>query len=297
MTETRKRHHSVPAAYLERFTDEEGLLFQHERGQTEPVRVPPHKAAREKFLYAPETGDNPSNDTMEVFLAEHIDGPGNQIIDKIIAGSELTDDERIQFGLYLAFQEFRIPRMRDNVLKSMGDVAKRIMQLSGSHPEYVGGIFAEMGQPKSEAEVKEIAEYMVRGEYEVDVEKSQWLSLFGVAVDTAPVIASLPWMVAETGNYEVVTTDAPVVKILTDKRVPKRFAGGWLSPSAEATFALDPHHMLVISPDGSEGLRREAPQRWVKNVNTRSVRQSNRFVYTRSREAWVPRVLNRGPRR
>lgn len=297
MTETSKRHHSVPRAYLRRFTDDDGLLFQHERGQEGAVQVPPHKAARENLLYAPETGDDPSDDAVEVFLAEHIDGPAVQVIDTIIAGSELADDERFQFSLYLAFQEFRIPRMRDNVLKTMGDVAKTMLQLSGSHPEYVGRIFSEMGEAKSEAEIKKIAGFMARGEYEVNVHKTQWLSLLGVAVDIAPMIAGLPWTVMETGEYEIVTTDAPVVKILTDKRVPRKFAGGWLSPSAEATFALDPCHVLVISQDASEGLRREAPPRWARNVNTRSVGQANRFVYSRSREAWVPRVFNRGPRR
>ena len=45
MTETSKRHHSVPRAYLRRFTDDDGLLFQHERGQEGAVQVPPHKAA------------------------------------------------------------------------------------------------------------------------------------------------------------------------------------------------------------------------------------------------------------
>ena len=149
--------------------------------------------------------------------------------------------------------------MRDNVLKTMGDVAKTMLQLSGSHPEYVGRIFSEMGEAKSEAEVKKIAGFMARGEYEVNVHKTQWLSLLGVAVDIAPMIAGLPWTVMETGEYEIVTTDAPVVKILTDKLVPRKFAGGWLSPSAEATFALDPCHVLVISQDASEGLRREAP--------------------------------------
>ena len=66
---------------------------------------------------------------MEVFLAEHIDGPGSEIIDKIIAGSELTEDERLQFASYLAFQEFRIPGTRDNVLKTIGDVDKKQVQL------------------------------------------------------------------------------------------------------------------------------------------------------------------------
>ena len=296
MAEKSKRHHSVPRAHLDRFTGEDGLLFQHERENPETVQVPPHKAARENLLYAPETGDDPEDDSMEVFLAEHIDGPGSQIIDKIIAGSELTEDERLQFALYLAFQEFRIPRMRDNVLKTMGGVAKKILQLSGSHPEYVGRIFSEMGEPKSEAEVKKIAGFMAKGEYEIDVHKAQWLSFFGVAVDTAPMIAKLPWMVMETGEYEIVTTDAPVVKILTDKRVPRKFAGGWLSPSAEVTFALDPHHVLVISADGSDGLRSAAPKKWARNVNTRSARQANRFVYSRSRERWVQVVLNGRPR-
>ena len=297
MAKKSKGHHSVPRAHLDRFVGEDGLPFQHERENPEAVQVPPHKAARENWLYAPETGDDPEDDSLEVFLAEHIDGPGSEIIDKIIAGSELTEDERLQFASYLAFQEFRIPGTRDNVLKTIGDVDKKQVQLAANYPEYVRNILAEQGVPISDEQLNETCERWAKGDYEIKVHKAAWLALFGVASDTAPVIAGLHWMVAETVDYEVVVTDAPVVKVPTDKKIHGMFTGGWLSPSAESTFPLDPHHVLVIGPDGPDGRRTEAPRKWARDVNTCSVRQANRFVYSRSRERWVQLVLNGRPKR
>lgn len=137
---------------------------------------------------------------------------------------------------------------------------------------------------------------MAAGEVRVEPTKVTWLNIVAAAGDTAPTIAGLRWLVVEApGEFEFVTSDTPIVKVLTDSAVPRMFAGGWLSPSAEATFALDPHHVLVMTPSGLEGRIRGKPV-WCRDVNTRTVRQARRFVFARSRERFIPTVMNKSRR-
>jgi hypothetical protein len=60
-----KLHHSVPVHYLERFTGEDGLLWVYPTDGTEPRAIHPRKTAVERYLYAPEVGDDPAENRFQ----------------------------------------------------------------------------------------------------------------------------------------------------------------------------------------------------------------------------------------
>jgi hypothetical protein len=133
------------------------------------------------------------------------------------------------------------------------------------------------------------------GGIDVQATKIPWLSSMTIATEIADLIYRLPWTLIDAPRgVEFLTSDAPLVKVLTDRAVPSFFAGGWLSPSAETTFALSPSTCLAIRPDGIEA-RIEGKKRWCRDLNKRVVAQANRFVVSRSRDSYVEKLAKKRP--
>ncbi|HEU4561312.1 MAG TPA: DUF4238 domain-containing protein [Longimicrobium sp.] len=290
---TKKRHHAVPQFYLRRFTDSAGLLWLHDLDNATAVQVRPSDALVEKYLYSPETGANPHDDTLEEFFAVHVEGPAAPALDTLARGAELPDEDRQRVAVFLAFQEIRVPRWRDLVTDFASKIGDRILKMSAARPEYMRRVFDEMGEEVSDEDLTRMIEGIESGGLSVEATKAAWFQSMHVASETAQMLYRMPWTVVEASrDVEFVTSDAPIAKVLTDRSVPPMYAGGWLSPSAESTFVLDPRCCLVIRPDGTEG-RIAGPKAWCKNVNTRLIWQANRFVVSRARETFVETVARK----
>ena len=288
-----KRHHAVPRFYLSRFAQDDGLIWLHDIRTQSAVRVHPKDAIVEKFLYSPEVGDNPKDDTYEKFLAEHIEGPAAPALERLASGEEISPEERERIALFIAFQELRVPRVRDAVIKMITEVGKGILDISVEHPDYMKKTFEKMGKPISDEGLSKLIEAWKSGGLKVEATKTAWLQAASVAPEIAAMLTRMPWTVLEAPiGVEFLTSDTPIVKVVTDPTVPPMLAGGWLSPSAESTFALDPQRILAIKPDGKEG-RFGVRKSWCKDVNTRLISQARRFVVSSSRDDYVERIAEK----
>jgi hypothetical protein len=291
---TAKRHHAVPQFYLRRFSNSDGYLWLHDRHQRIATQVHTRDAMVEKYLYAPQTGDEPYDDALEKHLAVNVEGPAALPLEKLSKGDELSEVERQHLSLFLAYQEVRVPRMRDLITAFTADVGQRVLEIAASNPKSIRSSLESAGESISDATLTRMTELVLSGGIKVEATKMAWLeTTLANAGEMAGMLYRMPWFVVEAhSQIEFLTSDAPIVKVLTDRTVPREFAGGWLSPSAEATFALDPKHCLVIRPDGKQG-RGRASKLWCKDVNSRLVRQAHRFVASRSRDTYVEAIGDR----
>lgn len=282
MNQRRRRHHSIPRHHLQRWArPRDGRLYMHERGADGPRLVSPGDAAVERGLYSPGAGDDPDDDAVEILLAEHVDAPAKEIIDKLIAESPtaLTMEERERFALFLTFQDVRVPAFRALTHGFLGELGKRVLQLAIQHPR--GTPFEEYDDDKR-ARLHDAVE---TGAIAIEPTNVAWLGpAFIAAVDLMPLVRDLGWTVGTVpSGEELILTDRPVSKVVTDSSVPRLYAGGWVSPSAESTFPLDPTHLLILRPDFSAD-RTGLTSEYVRDVNDRSTSQAERFVYARRRE-------------
>ena len=288
-----RRHHAVPRFYLSRFADEDGLIWLHDLQRHLATKVSPRDAIVEKHLYAPEVGENPKDDTIEKFLAEHIESPAAPAIERLASGDSVSDEDRQRIALFVAYQEFRVPRIRDAIQRMMTEVGERVLAMSVQHPESMKRTFAEMGKPISDEDLAKLTNAVKTGGIAVQATKVPWLASAAVPTEIASMLTRMPWAVVEAPDrMEFITSDSPVVKVLTDRKVPPMLAGGWLSPSAESTIALDPWRVLVIRPDGKEG-RFGISKLWCKDVNRRTVRQARRFVVSFSRDSYIEKIARK----
>ena len=286
----RKRHHAVPVHYLTRFVGQTGKLWQHMRGAREPQQVHPSKAAVEKYLYALEAGEDPYNDSVEVWLADNIDGPAAALIRKLIAKGSLRGDDRARFAVFLALQEIRIPRFRDVVGREMSNVGKTILQVLAEHdPDGLRELLATKGVELNDTDFEELMVLYRAGDANIAATKATWLESFALANEMAPQISALAWIVVPApGDFEFVTSDAPVVKVLT-RSIPSPRHAGWRAPSIEGIFPLDPKHLLFIRRAG-RARRDEGSLAWCRRMNERTLRFAHRFVYSRRRERFIEEV-------
>jgi len=291
MGQLRKRHHYASESYLGRFTGPDGLLWIYPVDESEPQPVNPRNAAVERYLYAPEVGEKPRDDAVEVVLAEMVDGPAVPAINRLIRGEQLLPEDRSIVAFYVAVQELRVPAIRDQHGLNLEHLFGMTTDVLVEHPEHVKEKAAEMGLPPQQ--VLAGLQAIKDGRLQLRATKVSWLhSLFEVVRGTAPLIAKLPWLVVEAPpGFEFLTSDCPVVKVLTDRSVRDLYAGGWLSPSAEATLVLDPEHVLLITPEGGEGRQLGRPG-WCEDVNRRTLEQAYRYVFGRSRADWIARAIH-----
>lgn len=282
-----KRHHAVPQFLLRRFVNAAGLVWLHDLQQLTAVRVQPKDALVESRLYAPGVGDTPNDDALESFLAQHVEGPAAKPLEKLVIGKPLSSEERESVALLIGFQEIRTPRMRDSVGNLAETLADRILHLSADHPEYIRRELTSIGDEVSDAHLTNLVEAIKSGALRARATKILWLQATTIAFEIADLICRMPWTVAEAPqDFEFVISDAPVVKVLTDPSIHGMMGVGWISPSAESTFTIDPTYCLVIRPDGREE-RRRGTREWCKDVNKRTVRQAKRFVVSRSRDSYI----------
>lgn len=265
------------------------------RGGTAPREVHPTDAAVEKYLYALGVGDDPYDDSIEVWLADNVDGPAAELIRKLIADGSLKGTDREHFAFVLAVQELRIPRTRDMVKRALAEIGTRMLQLTATHDsESIKTAAVEMGIELDDQEFGALVERYRTGDVSLTPTKVSWIESMAVADDVAPLVAALAWTVVDAPKgLDFVTSDAPVVKMATDPRIAASVQGvGWITPSAEITFPLDLRHVLLIRQGKGDDRIRGTPS-WCRSVNVRTVRECYHFVYSRSREPFVEQIWNK----
>ncbi len=298
MKQNKARHHFLAVHYLRRFTAPDGLLWLYPLDGSAPRRVHPRNAAVERYLYASEVGERPHDDILEEVLAETVDGPAAPALERLINGDRMLPEHRAAVALYIALQELRVPAFRDQHSANVEQMFRVVTNILAEHPDHVGEKAAEYGLPSLQvlAGLRAIKD----GRLRLAATKVSWLdSLFKVARDTAPLIAQLLWIVVEAPpGFEFVTSDCPVVKVPTDRSISPLYAGGWVSPSAEGTLVLDPGHVLVMKAMKAKGDtgRRKGALAWCNNVNSRTVAQAYRYVFSRSQQDCVAQAIQHGAR-
>jgi hypothetical protein len=129
------------------------------------------------------------------------------------------------------------------------------------------------------------------GRLNIKATKTVWLQTMDVATEIAPMLYRMPWTIVEAPTgIEFIISDSPIVKVRTDPKIPPLFSVGWLSPSAESTFPLNPNICLVIRPDGKEG-RISGEEEWCHDVNRRTLSQAQRFVVSSHRNSRLDELV------
>lgn len=281
------KQHTVTRAYLSDFTDASGrepYLWVYERGGDEPYRRAPHNVAAKSDYYSA-TVNGEREDVVEEVLSL-IEGQALPVIRRLAGGGSpagLSGDERSALAFFLGYLETRVTKFRGFIEKQTAELVRMAGRVAAEHPDYFARTMSEAMRAKGKeppTDIEAVRQSVLSGNYDLVVNPVVSLQVMvALAPDIAEIVHGFEWRVLDAPDGEVfVTSDAPLVRVATE-RPPARWMGiGWESPWMEATFPLSPTTCLLISQHHPTGRESTTAER-VREVNWRTAAYADREVY------------------
>lgn len=252
-----KRQHYVTRAYLEGFLNAgQRTLFVYGRNRDSWFPASPENIAFEGNYYSFKRPDGTWDDDLETFLANHVEGPAMNLVRRLASGDvQLTWEEREQTALALAFQEFRVPYMRQIHDGIFREVLNRLqIDLEGSGTEEMRLRFVSQFQ-ESVSETTVTSETIQEELRKIADDPTRFSrdSLQDSAFGFMRLYRYMRWEVHKaSGSEQFVTSDCPVMRIFPP--------GGdsstsLMRPDVEIRFPLDKSAVLILTHD-REAIRR-----------------------------------------
>ena len=272
-------YHFVPQRYLKRFQDQEeaGTIWIHDK-TTGAVRHAAIKAvAQAKAFYPDET---------ERRLAVEVENPANAVIEKLVTGVGITEDEREALAVFVGTMHRRVPTMRRRAMGMVPDTLSLICNgcrqaIQAARTE--GTISAELLDRRSgdiKAAEAKFAEHLPQEVLEHI--NSPWPS---IRVVTA--IREMAWRVLSTaGPQFFVASDNPAFAFQVE-------GFGWGRIEGELCLPLSTAHVLHGSWQGPRRSLKfvAVSQRYVREINNRLASTTDRFVFYHRAAPWVLALL------
>jgi hypothetical protein len=314
-----KRQHYVTQAYLKGFLEQgRDSLYMYGRNRDTCFAMKPDRIAFEGNYYSFKRPDGTWDDSLETFLADRVEGPGIGLLRRLAGrDTKLSIHERMQFALVLAFQEFRVPYMRQMHDAMFQRVLKGLQaDLSSRGEEELRLRFvSRFRQTTSEFTV---TPELIRDELQKlanDPTRFSRESLQASAFDFTQIYTYLRWEVHyANGASQFVTSDCPVMRVFPP--------GGdssmsLMRPDVEIRFPLDKKSILVLRHDRESMQKvREMPRRaaevfdefernptiyefdasdeFVSAANRLTIDFCHRWLFSSSERPEIPTLL-RGP--
>jgi len=301
----RLNNHWIPISYLRAFTtdgSETGVFWMYDRTRADgPKEIAPRVAAVENQLYVFESDDaTEPRDLVERLLARFIEAPYRSISWKLVHGPDvgvqahLLPDEHFSLALFLAVQYCRTPFFRDRTEWMASFHATLELRATLSNPADAQEDYRRRtGKHVTLDEIRRWRRQLDSGDLQVRPGKGLWLASFlKGAMEIAPFIRTLPWRVVRAPDgIEFPVSDLPLVLALRAPGEPRYALGaGWANSDTEATIPLHPNAVMVLGPnvetDGFIGT-----PAWCESVRTRHVHHSRRFIFARTRDDAISKVL------
>ena len=289
MSNQPKLHHFLPEAYLRRFADEGGDLWVLDRKQGIVRRQSPEVTAAERELYTLEDDGAERDRSVELALADFVDGPGQHAIRVLDEGGRLSGDDAGKLAIFVAALYVRTPafreqhrqlaeQMRDSLIR--GGVEPAAEPLPESHPEArrlraAGGVRADELLASFNAMRDE------RRPYQNDFVKM----MVNLVPMLADAIHGLEWFIASAPPGKAfITCDAPV--IVTRPRNHSPLLGvGLTTPGSEKIIPLSSGLALLMGDTVAKPMVAHITidREHLRWINEALVRRCERFAMGRSR--------------
>ena len=215
-------HHYVTRAYLEGMrAPGESRLWVYERNSDRVFRNVPKNLASRRAYYTVSRKDGVEEDKLEKLLGTEVEGPGIAAIRRLSRESkQLHWEERIQATALIAFQELRVPYMREQLARMMKGLIKGFMDsaigVPGMLEEDLNKLQRE-GKASEAVTAEDLRKVVREGGIDIVMKPEASLMAMGHAVKTLMMTyAELKWEVLIAREGEFVTSDCPVCRQYPD---------------------------------------------------------------------------------
>jgi hypothetical protein len=271
-------HHYLPQYYLKGFTEtDDNILWAYEKGSGNNFSTQIINLAKINKLYSEET---------EQYLANEIEGPANEVLDKIRNRHLISKADKEYFAKYMAVMWKRVPRAKEDfnkmapgILDEIGSELKDSLKSIGERrPEKIKLI------EERQKEINEILEKYVSA----PPEDIWWYS---IRPERTPIIVEImkkmTWSFWECDQtFTFLTCDNPLF-YFTGMGVGKK--------DSEISFPISNHVVLWATwKTNFPNDFIKASSQIVKEMNRRTVHNASRFVYHCKDERWIVPFIKKG---
>ena len=268
-------HHYVPQRLLRKFevADEPGFIWQYDKQQAGLAkRIPIKVVAQASEFYEPE---------MEARLANEVELPGGDAIDRVIRGDSLDSRGRLALALYLGTMLKRVPTHRRRmttmvpglVIRLMADIRNSVRETL-SEPEVISTGLHNLNEIESKYNIEalDVLRDQIRNPWPNDV--------------YVQALSQMTW--------SILTTEGSQLFIISDNPIFFTEGLGLGNPGSEFLMPLSPNHVIHGVNQGRKTNllnREEIPPRIVREINKRTAWGSHRFAYGHVEMSWLPKLL------
>ena len=286
MANRAKRQHVVPRFYLDRFCDNEGMVWVYGAGQ-EPMARKPKDTAIETNFYSPIVEDEKRFDGAEETLAK-IEAAAAPLWEELMSGKVMQDEARENFAIFLAAQYLRSPVAIGAGAQIAGHVANHCLQM-----HLASKLESDGAESVVDREIREI--FADPDNYKIDVLREAGLMMLAGIESLACVFLNMTWTVGWSGEQHLITSDSPVTRI-SDPRThdPNYGDGAFANRTVRVNFPLAPDRMLELTWSGGQRERIvEIPKALARKMNHVRAAQAGRFLYANQRDSGIRKLCEK----
>lgn len=251
-----KKQHYVPWFYLEHFVDADGMVWTYDKKQESPAadarKATPENTAVSTNFYSVQNEDGSYNDQLEEYLGK-IESDAAPLYGAMLQGKVPTDDSKNVMSLFFAALYARSPALINSAAWMTGAMAQVTAGASFSDRKRFDASMDRMEQdlekePTSAEQRDKMFELMKnRDGFTMQVLQKAGLVAMSAIEPITDIFNKMHWILVESKDQHLVTSDNPVVKINPDPPHPFYGDGGFTMPNVFVTIPLSPRFMLEMS--------------------------------------------------
>ena len=270
----KKNHHYLPQFYVKGFTNINGKVSVYHRkddkiksqGKKGTFHIPyfysvdfskykkniPELAQKIKKAYGVDKIDSSEvkehPDIVEDLLSES-ENYAAVIIQKLIAGKNISDEDRIELSTFIAFMYTRTPAFRLMITglekKETDDKINQIFSSNDSSKE----IYQKMRNNgyKEDVDLDEIAEVVKEKRYNIKIPKEMNIKtiLFSTMI-IDKILYNKTWLILRTSKSSFITSDIPVFLSHPNIYQPSAYGVGFETSGVKVIFPLSKELLLIM---------------------------------------------------
>lgn len=290
---TPKRHHYLPQFYLKHFC-RDGGLWVFDRDCNEYRQQTPKNTALKQHYYTAETASGEKSTEIEELLSL-VEGQAKVVIDKLVSRQAITDEEKEELSVFVAFMMNRVPSFEKSANEMHEKLIRRMGELMFADEARVQSMMDERERETGEkpgVSAKELVTFYKDGEFEIEIHRNQSLRLMlSLSVDLANYFRQMNWGIFHAPPRSAfITTDNPFVLLPPDNWKPSIYGYGILTRGTRKVLPLTPEACLVMFDRGNRLFHHNIDSSTARGTNLAVARHSDRFVIARD-EAHLRHVV------
>lgn len=281
----RTYHHFLPKHLLRQFENADGRVrFRRRSAEWREGDSGPKRLAREMYLYSPGVDDlwgRPADDdSVEVWLDQHVDTPAAKAIRRLADDSpllELDDDDRHALAQFIAALDMRTPVVRDLLAPHYGVAAN----FGASDRRSLRKSMKQSGHHMSLGEVSRAS---ARSRVRISQQgKAGWLNYLQEQLPMARLnVKDRRWtMLSAPMGTEFVTNDVGMIKSTSSFDRPTHWEAGTMGGRFHWLMPICPERAIAVT-DRNLSAPGELTVSNMEAITRQFVLDAREFIYSRS---------------